>query len=277
MKSMEKLIKHNSNYYIHTPSSVAKTVFLYPTMLGYYYYEKGYHIARDNFSSYLIMIVKKGELLITTSSKEEKVISNRLVILDCYKKHSYTATKDSEVIWIHFTGQNAKNYFEYITNNENEIVFNIEHDYQVENGLKMLYEAFENKNNTSEATLSKLIVDILTNIILVKESEDDKNHNSVIEKSVKYINANFTKELSLEKLAKNENISNFYYLHSFKSEMNITPHQYIIKLRINYAKHLLKSTSHTVNEICFLSGFTNVSTFCTTFKAKVGLTPSAYR
>ena len=64
---------------------------------------------------------------------------------------------------------------------------------------------------------------------------------------------------------------------SFKKYLNQTPSEYVNDLRINYASNLLINTNASILDICFESGFLNVSHFYRTFKSKQGLSPGSFR
>ena len=50
------------------------------------------------------------------------------------------------------------------------------------------------------------------------------------------------------------------------------------ELRLDYAVHLMnESPDFTIEQVCQASGFTNADTFTRNFKAKYGMTPTAYR
>ena len=57
----------------------------------------------------------------------------------------------------------------------------------------------------------------------------------------------------------------------------VTPSEYVSDLRLNYAAGLLKNSNLAVSEICFVSGFNNISHFYTVFRKKFDLTPREYR
>ena len=53
---------------------------------------------------------------------------------------------------------------------------------------------------------------------------------------------------------------------------------FVRELRLDYAIHLIKEQPDlTIEQICLTSGFTNADTFTRNFKAKYGMTPTAYR
>ena len=63
----------------------------------------------------------------------------------------------------------------------------------------------------------------------------------------------------------------------FKQQVGITPHQYILKQRFNYAKTQLDNSALTLTEIACTSGFANQSSFTSAFTKLQGISPSKYR
>ena len=78
-------------------------------------------------------------------------------------------------------------------------------------------------------------------------------------------------------IAKNANLSPFYFTRVFTAETGFTPHQYLIATRLNSAKFLLKTPGISIKEIAFASGFNSESSFCSTFRKWENMTPSEYR
>lgn len=95
-------------------------------------------------------------------------------------------------------------------------------------------------------------------------------------KAKSYIQLNFAAPLTLEEIAGEGNFSKYHFIRMFKIAYGITPHQYLISVRIEKAKQLLKSQK-SVTETCFAVGFESVSSFTGLFKKMTGAAPSAYR
>jgi AraC-like DNA-binding protein len=91
-----------------------------------------------------------------------------------------------------------------------------------------------------------------------------------------YINHNFDRELNLNLLSQARFTSKFHLLRLFKKYYGQTPQQYLTGKRIDKAKTLL-STGMSVSQTCFEVGFKDPASFCTLFKQKTGLTPSAFQ
>ena len=144
--------------------------------------------------------------------------------------------------------------------------------------LTGLRNSFKEHISIKEALLNNYIVNILTELLIGRGTEHSVNISaSIIEDTVAYINEHLADPLTLEKLASQASLSPFYFSRLFKKETGFTPHGYVITARVNNAKFLLKSSNSTIKEICFKTGFTSESSFCTTFKKVTGSTPSEYR
>ena len=91
-----------------------------------------------------------------------------------------------------------------------------------------------------------------------------------------YINNNLDKELNLNLLSHIRFTSKFHLLRLFKKYYGQTPKQYLTDKRIEKSKQLLKD-GMSVTNTCFDVGFESPSSFCTLFKYKVGLTPTAFQ
>jgi len=67
------------------------------------------------------------------------------------------------------------------------------------------------------------------------------------------------------------------FVHVFRDVVGVTPHRYVVELRISHAARLLRGTAAAVTDICFDSGFGSIPSFYAAFRAAYGMTPSAYR
>ena len=93
----------------------------------------------------------------------------------------------------------------------------------------------------------------------------------------KYIEENFTEDISLSDIAEKYS-SNMYYLsHLFKEITGYGFKEFLIFQRLSKAKELLINTNMSVTSVCTSCGFKNVNHFIRTFKAQEGLSPLQYR
>lgn len=92
-----------------------------------------------------------------------------------------------------------------------------------------------------------------------------------------YAQACLDQKVSLTDLADVACFSPSYFLRSFRALYGKTPHQFLLELRLERARHLLRTTEKTVTEICGAVGFESLGSFSWTFSRRVGVSPEMYR
>jgi AraC family transcriptional regulator len=92
---------------------------------------------------------------------------------------------------------------------------------------------------------------------------------------VEYIQEHLDHSLTLDELAKVVGMSPYHFTRRFKQSTGLTPHQYILRARIECAKTLLLEEEPIIELVTRL-GFADQSHFTRTFKRLVGMTPGAF-
>jgi AraC family transcriptional regulator len=92
-----------------------------------------------------------------------------------------------------------------------------------------------------------------------------------------FIAENFAEDISLTELAHVAGMSSFHFAREFKKATGITPHQYLIKFRVDQAKSLLADNDLPLVEVGLMSGFSHQSHFTRLFRRITGTTPHLYR
>lgn len=90
-----------------------------------------------------------------------------------------------------------------------------------------------------------------------------------------FIDSHYAKPIDLDNIADEAYSSKFHFIRQFKSIYRRTPHQYLISVRTEKAKALLKD-GMAVSEVCYAVGFESLSSFSGLFKRLYGITPLAY-
>lgn len=93
---------------------------------------------------------------------------------------------------------------------------------------------------------------------------------------IEYINDYLDQELSLEELAEIAQLSAYHFCRSFKQSTGFTPHQYVIRQRVERAKLLLKDGKMGISEVAIACGFTHQSHLNRHFKRLTGVTPKKF-
>lgn len=101
--------------------------------------------------------------------------------------------------------------------------------------------------------------------------------NARLRKAQEYIAANYRNEIRLNDLADMAGMSPSSFSRFFKLRTGRSLSDYIIGIRLDVASRELVSTKTPIAEICFSSGFNNVSNFNRIFKKNKGYTPKEFR
>jgi len=91
------------------------------------------------------------------------------------------------------------------------------------------------------------------------------------------VDARYREPLDVPVLAKAAYLSPAHFSREFRRAFGETPHQYLLTRRLERAADLLRSTDHSVADICFTVGLRSVGSFTTSFRRVYGVSPTAYR
>ena len=89
--------------------------------------------------------------------------------------------------------------------------------------------------------------------------------------------AHYFEALGVEQMARAAGLSRAHFSREFRRAFGEPPHAYLLARRLERASSLLRSTDHSVLDICLSVGLHSVGSFTTSFTRAYGMSPSAYR
>ncbi|AJE02652.1 helix-turn-helix domain-containing protein [Geobacter pickeringii] len=98
-----------------------------------------------------------------------------------------------------------------------------------------------------------------------------------LQRAVRHIQKNLAKPLYLDDIAREACLSRYHFCRMFRKHLGLTPMKFILHLRVERAKGLLKRSDMTVTVVAHKTGFNDLSEFSRQFKLSTGLSPVAYR
>ncbi len=148
--------------------------------------------------------------------------------------------------------------------------------------IEQLFMRFRTDNGFGDDILKNAAVNtilVLVNKYFMKRAEENSNavyiDNETIINTIAYINAHYSENLTLEKLAKKSYISVNQLCKLFKNRFGTTVAKYIMSKRISEAKKLLVQ-GKSVSETALECGFSDYANFIRVFKKFVGVSPGKY-
>lgn len=107
--------------------------------------------------------------------------------------------------------------------------------------------------------------------------EDSLAESQTIKRAKNYISEHYDEPLTLSEAAQVVNMSVRYFCKVFKHSSGMTFTEYLSRVRIEKAKHLLANPHKRISEIAFEIGFESLSQFNRSFKRITGDTPTVFR
>ena len=105
-----------------------------------------------------------------------------------------------------------------------------------------------------------------------------KNHSdALVHRAQRWLQGNMTKDLRITELADTLAVSDRTLIRRFRSVLDQTPLAYLQDLRLEAARALLETSSHSVEEVASQVGYSDTSSFSRLFRQRIGMSPGAYR
>ena len=130
---------------------------------------------------------------------------------------------------------------------------------------------------SSPAAIKAITYQILNHLSLSQQHKKIlSTHFRQIAKGIQYLESNPTQDKSLQEIANMCSVSTAYFRRLFKEYAGVTPSEYRITNRIEYAKRLLRLGTMTIAEVADKAGFEDPAYFCRIFKRRCGISPGKY-
>ncbi|GHO41926.1 helix-turn-helix domain-containing protein [Ktedonospora formicarum] len=151
--------------------------------------------------------------------------------------------------------------------------------------LKAIAAEVEHSISGMQIMLQSLGIQLTVQLLRAQQQGEDEGElqrvsamlSPEIRRSVDFIHAYYTQDLSLQQVAASASLSPYHFLRLFKQQIGITPHAYLRRLRLQQAALFLSQSDEPVSDIAYRLGFSSPAHLTEAFRRHYGLTPSQYR
>ncbi len=158
-------------------------------------------------------------------------------------------------------------------------------DPNLEHIFKLLLSEIQTGNQNGKLFLENIMSTLAFHFVKNYSREQTSNlvenvsglTSKELEKALSHIDKNMAESYSIENLAEEFGVNKFNFIKKFKSSTNVTPHQFIIKKKLERSKNLLKENSLSLTDITYMLNFSDQSHFSNSFKKMYGVTPREFR
>ncbi len=220
---------------------------------------------------YQLIYIKSGEVILQTD-KGIKKLHNAIILFrpNQAQVYTYTPAKNSEYMWIHFSGIGAEEILSGLFDTENILktddAFTFANTFESIKNFCIKYDDISAQ--FAAGSLIKMMAQLKKSRIV-----SDNTLNKVIE----LMRTQGVNLYSNEDYAKMCGISEYHFIRRFKKFTGMTPLKYQTKSIVERGIYLLQNSNMNVSEIAFSLGFNDSLYFSRMFKKATGVSPIAYR
>ncbi len=258
---------------------------------AYYFVDKNhtrYHMAAHWHTDLEVILVRRGELLLTLGDKEYRVRAGQAVFIGPEQVHRGEprgAVYECIVFspdWFYEERFDTEGFLGRVLKHKVRIrpLFSAE-DGEAHRALSAFFSEMGRENPCRLSVLSALCAffaavkkDALYQAV---GEESDPVSQEQLKKALLFLREHYDRELSLSDMAASVGLSAGHFGRFFKKMTGKTPVSYLNEYRVEKAARALRGTSRSVTEIALSSGFSDLSYFIKTFKKYKGISPLRFR
>jgi AraC-like DNA-binding protein len=181
--------------------------------------------------------------------------------------------------WIGFDGDIARRWQQHKFISAKTPVININAEDTVLATFSRVMQAMRANRPALQQILAGATANLLGLFYSAQQTSQlvEKESSNAIELAIARIHAESARELDMKTLAQELGVSYSWFRHMFVAHTGLSPHQYLMELRIVCARNLLTGTELSVKEIALQTGFADEHYFSRLFRQKLNVTPSQWR
>ena len=209
---------------------------------------------------YMNKFFSAGDCYMVVPNEREEIVADKNDPYECY--------------WIMFRGTGAVSVLKNCGLPVHNDVFKFKHTKEC---AELIRRNFEDKSLNPLAETAKMF-SVLYEILAMhlEASGGNISKSDITENIAKFIEDNYQHSIKIKDLAEKFCISQSHLELLFKKKYGIPPQEYLISVRIERAKEILKKHETSVKETAFSAGFDNPLYFSRLFKKKTGIAPSLF-
>lgn len=262
------------------------------------FHDTSWHMEPNIHEFFEMVYVKKGNAVFEISGTSVEIGPNNIIIIKPRQYHKFEVKSQAgcEFIVLNFGFENKfdnqfaevslEDFLNFVNKKEwgRFISLKVSHKNEIINLLNRILKERENPEIGSELLNYLLVLElfVLISRALKMEWENSIKNKSpklkeLIQAAVNYINNNYERDISLTDISKYVFLSTSYFTRAFKEEMGVSPINYLLNVRVERAKELLRETDAKISDIALSVGFSNQQRFNDIFKKYTQKTPLQYR
>ena len=258
------------------PIPAAELLPLNISRFGITFPDENYRIKRNPSPCFIIEYIVSGVGYIKINGVKHKLTENDIYIIHPGDFAEYYADKKEpfKKYWINFR---SSFFFDFLKSYDlnDRVIHGLDASGYFEEMFEL--EKISKKSDDLYLPVSKIILSMMIDIALHKKSLINKRELDLAALIKDHLHFSFNEDVTMEDLEKRFFRSKSQITKIFKAAYNTTPYAYLLVIRIEFAKNLLKNTKKPIKEIAEYLRFSSEYHFSGSLKKKIGISPREYR
>lgn len=248
-------------------------------MLGEVYDWHG--LKRRDVGTYVFQYTLSGLGRLDIGGNSYSLEAGDAFIVEIPSDHRYFLPKDSkgwEFVFITLVGKEAADCWRFMKEQSGPVLKIPPDSKLIQLLLKIYQDTYDQKITDAYYASAKAYEFIMECYRFTRNIEKaSKGFSPQITKALSFIQTHYHEPLTLDEIAAISGFSRYYFIKQFQHQLNMTPVQYLTKIRLQKAAELLRSTSLTVTDIADQVGYANANYFNKVFRKAIGVSAGTFR
>lgn len=231
--------------------------------------------------NYILHYIMEGKGKFLVNGEEYNLQKGQGFLIEPEVQTFYQA--DEEVpwtyLWIGFGGKKAEDYLRDLGLNKKQLIFQCGCGEELK---QIVYSMLKHRKYTAanEYFLEGLLYTFFGTLkenMEIAGNAGEKDGNLYVRKAVEFIQNNYADPVRVKDIGDYVGVNRSYLYTLFQDNLQLSPKEYLTNFRLTRAAELLQLTDLSVETVAMSCGYQDALGFSKIFKAKMGITPSAYR
>jgi len=283
--------------YYHYASPLARTYWYHVLAIGRAKLDPGYVFRAEPGAGLLLHYMRAGRIEHQVAGQRCDTRPGMVCLID--RSHGFITRnctqQPAEVWWVAFDGRDLPHLFTELRA-DREPLFKVADRALMESTFERLIDLVRTRAPGHEPREFAALAALLAELFVVRDYEQlpapgkifptsktsgltsgGGGLSDAVRKSIDYVARGYRRQLTLNHLADAAGLSVRQFSRVFRSEMGLTPMQYLRRYRVERACVLLETSDYPMEQIADLVGANTQSHFAYLFRQTVGYSPSAHR
>lgn len=238
-------------------------------------------LKRKDVGTYVFQYTLSGSGRLDVADKSYTVKAGEAFIVEIPSDHRYYFPKDSEgwdFMFITIGGREAADCWRFMKEQSGPVLKVPPNSKLIQLLLKIYQETYDQRITDAYYASAKAYEFIMECYRFIRNIErTTKDIPLQITKALSFIQTHYHEPITLDDIAAVSGFSRYYFIKQFQHQLNMTPVQYLTKIRIQKAAELLRTTSFSVTDVAAQVGYANANYFNKVFRKMVGVSAGTFR